>query len=121
MDPGVQPARAPVRARSAQPLRFEVRNGDAVRCVSVHGEVDLATVGLFVDAIRGTFAPSARVGVDLGGVTLLDARGVGACLGLQREARTSGCALGFARAHGIVARVLEVLELEHTFADWLEA
>ena len=121
MDPGHQTARAPVRTGNAQPLRVEVRDGHAVRCVSVHGEVDLATVDVLVDVIREMFAAPGRLAVDLHGVTLMDASGIGACLALQREAKSSGCELGFARCRGIVARVVEVLELEQTFAGWTRA
>jgi anti-sigma B factor antagonist len=87
-----------------------LRETAGVTEVRLSGEIDLATRSSLVDELSRLVGEGGHViQVDLAAVTFLDAGGVGAFLGLQRNARACGCDLLFTNPRGIVARVIEVL------------
>src|SRR5262245_30150026 len=98
---------APVSA-----LSFRVRESAGHVYVEVAGELDLATTAELQRELCRLVAPGRRIAVDLESLTFMDASGVGTCLAVQRDARALGCDIGFDRAAGIVARVLQLVELE---------
>ena len=111
--------RAPDRFVSmAATERFSavVRLQDDTTLVMLNGEIDLATRDSFAGAMCGLLRPGERVTVDLSGLTLLDGAGVALALRLQQSARELGGDLTVVHAHGMVARVLEILDPEHTLA-----
>ena len=110
------PALAPAKGA---PTRFEVSRNAEFTLVRVAGEVDPATADEFASTIRERFQPGGRVAVDLGGVTFMGACGVSACLEVQREGRAGGCDVAFAGAQGLVARVLQILDVEQTLSGWI--
>ncbi|HUO45709.1 MAG TPA: anti-sigma factor antagonist [Acidimicrobiia bacterium] len=91
-------AHLPVRIRS---------QGDAV-IVSVSGELDLASVPIFMEAIEKAIAPEfggRRLVLDLLDLSFMDSSGLGAILALQE--RHPGTQLALVVGEGIVERVLE--------------
>jgi anti-anti-sigma factor len=108
-------SRFPMPAADGQ-FAAEVQVRDDATIVTLTGEVDLATRASFASAVCGLLGPGARVTVDLGGLTLLDGGGVAVALRLQQRARALGSHLTFVHPHGIVARVLEILDPDCTLA-----
>ena len=49
----------------------------------------------------------------------MGACGVSACLEVQREGRADGCDVATTGAQGLVARVLQVLDVEQTLSGWI--
>jgi anti-anti-sigma factor len=91
----------------------DVRETAGVTEVWLRGDIDLASRSGMVDEVSRFFDRDERViRIDLSAVDFLDACGIGACLKLQRQARTCGCDLVFTNPHGIVARVIDLLGLE---------
>ncbi|MFI5911784.1 STAS domain-containing protein [Dactylosporangium sp. NPDC051541] len=96
--------------------RFGVQVGpvaDGCLRIAVTGEVDLATSEvLFVvaaDALAGTDAARAgTVEIDVSGVTLLAASGIGVLLAVQNRAREQGIPLTVRGAVGLSLAALEI-------------
>jgi anti-anti-sigma factor len=87
--------------------------GGRVR-VTVRGELDLGTVDVLVDAV----APHARSTVlelDVGGVTFLDAAGIGALVRCQHAVRAQGGRLRLVDVSPVVRRVIDLAGLEGAF------
>jgi anti-anti-sigma factor len=69
------------------------RHRDTVR-VAAEGELDLATVPLLADRLKGVGGDAARaVVLDLSGLTFLDSSGVALLLGVTRRAAGEGWSL----------------------------
>jgi anti-anti-sigma factor len=68
---------------------------DSLPVVSIHGEVDLATVPRLRDGLHRELDshPGRTMIVDLDGVTVLDDVGLGVLLGARRAARARGADL----------------------------
>lgn len=100
--------------QAAQPNSFtaslDTTNGRAV--IAVSGEMDLTTEPvlhrLFVSALD--LAPNS-IAIDLGGVTFLDAAGVGALLAAASLAGERGCEVTIEGARPAVAKVLRMLDV----------
>ena len=101
------------------PLEYQVQIGAVHACLAVSGELDLATSADLVSQIRCLIEPGRRIAVDIGGVTFIDASGVAACLAVQQQADAIGCAVAFAQPRGLVARVLELLDVEDELLGWM--
>ncbi|MFL6023720.1 MAG: STAS domain-containing protein [Marmoricola sp.] len=84
--------------------------------ITLAGEVDIATVGDFLDAAQQCLAGNATlIEVDLGGVTFIDSSGLGALVRLRNQARSRGADVALVRVPETVARVLEVTGLAEAF------
>ena len=83
-----------------------------VTWVALSGEIDLTNAAEVSNRLCKVVDQSRRMVVDLEAVTFIDARGIEACVLAQRHARARGCVMRFANAQGIVARVIEILDLE---------
>jgi anti-anti-sigma factor len=93
--------------------RFDVRAElmiDDVTRVRVQGEVDPATSEILFEVLISALSVDGirHVLVDLAGVTLLDASGIGVLLAAQHRAHTAGKELSVLGAAGIPLQVLEV-------------
>lgn len=89
--PSPRPSSRPCSLPSPAAL-FHVRVGERVTHdqarISLHGELDISTVGMFDDAVgRATEAPCDEMVVDLSSMTFCDARGLSAFLGADRQMR----------------------------------
>jgi len=105
------PATAP--AFTGTPFAVRIRDTDGTTEVSLCGEIDLANAAVIEAQLLGAcVGPNRFVKVDLHAVSLIDGRGVRACLNAQRLAREQGYELVFSEPEGIVARVIRVLGLE---------
>jgi anti-anti-sigma factor len=80
--------------------------------VALSGEIDLTNAAEIYTRLCKVVDRSRRMVVDLDAVTFIDARGIGACVVAQRHARARGCDMRFANPRGIVARVIEILDLD---------
>jgi anti-anti-sigma factor len=86
---------------------------DTVR-LHVAGEIDLATAPQLQAALQATLTEAAlatTLQVDLAGVAFLDATGVGVLVHTHHAARRSGLGFSVHNPHGVVLRVLDVLNL----------
>lgn len=86
---------------------------DTVR-LHVAGEIDLATAPQLQAALQATLTEAAlatTLQVDLAEVTFLDATGVGVLVHTHHAARRTGLGFSVHNPHGVVLRVLEVLNL----------
>jgi anti-sigma B factor antagonist len=80
----------------------------AVRVFSVAGELNLATVGQLRDSVGSVIGPTDRVVLDLSETTFCDSTGLGALVGLHRQARGVGGVLVLAAPRKRVADLLEL-------------
>jgi anti-sigma B factor antagonist len=80
---------------------------------SLSGELDLANAAEVTEQLAAIRRSGCRtLVVDLVGMTFLDASGIHALLLAQEQAQIAGCDLVFRNPRGIVARVIQVLELD---------
>jgi anti-anti-sigma factor len=91
---------------------------DACRVV-VFGEIDMATAGTLVDSVSEAIAdPAVRtVTLDLDHVGFLDAAGIQALVDARHFADERATALHVTNCHGIVRRVMDIVEVW----NWLSA
>lgn len=61
--------------------------------LAVSGELDLATISILKDAVTPHLATAAHVVLDLAELTFCDSTGLGAFIGLHREAISAGAVL----------------------------
>ena len=86
---------------------------EVVNVVTLRGEIDICNEAAVVDQLcRALVGPKRALCVDLASVSFMDARGIAACLEAQRRARADGYDLLFVNPQGIVARLIEVLDLQ---------
>ena len=72
-------------------LQLEVREHDRAVVVAVRGEVDVACVQPFSDALeRAVRSQRPRVVVDLSGLQFIDSSGLAALIKSDEEAKASG-------------------------------
>jgi anti-anti-sigma factor len=90
-------------------VRIESPVGQVVR-VPVVGVVDLESSDVFFQVLSSAVLVNwiLRVEVDLTGVTLLDASGIGVLLAVRNQAHARGMALRAYGASGLPLRVLEI-------------
>jgi anti-anti-sigma factor len=98
-------------------LRLETSAPDrTVRCVALHGELDLDCAYRFDEALRRLEAerPAAIV-LDLRGLVFCDTSGLARLLALRRRARRDGWRLLMVRGSAAVQRLLAVTALSEHF------
>jgi stage II sporulation protein AA (anti-sigma F factor antagonist) len=95
-----------------------MRRVDDVCVVSLTGELDMATVPQFEQAIEHAQAGS-RVIVDLRKLTFIDSTGISALLLAYKAGQNGHSAVSFVRGSGAVQRVLEMSGVEPLLA-WTE-
>jgi RND superfamily putative drug exporter len=112
-----------VPAASAAPhdpggLAVALDRRDGTHALTLAGELDIATVGMFRDKLCDAEAQSDHepLVIDLRAVTFLDSSGVGELLGAHQRARRAGRRLVLVRRDGTtVARMLRLTEVEQMF------
>jgi anti-sigma B factor antagonist len=98
--------------RGFPPLEvIELREPARVR-VRLRGELDLATVDLVANRLRGLRARHTRVVLDLDELTFIDASGLRVLLTAAHDARNDRWAFTVTRGRGPVRRLFEVLDLD---------
>ena len=81
--------------------------------VSLSGRLDARAAGPVRDALHGALASgSGRLVVDLSGIELLDATGLGVLVGAHRRARLDGRELVLRGVPPRIARLLKVTRLD---------
>jgi anti-anti-sigma factor len=90
-------------------IRVDAPVGQVVR-VPVIGDIDLESSDVFFHVLTGALVAngSLRVEVDLTGVTLIDASGIGVLLAVRNRAHARGTALRVYGAWGLTLQVLEI-------------
>ncbi len=76
--------------------------------ISVRGDLDLATVGAFVEAVDAALAERAAIVLGLEECTFLDSSALKAIADASRRAEEAGVAFAVARPSSATARVLEI-------------
>jgi anti-sigma B factor antagonist len=104
---------SPHDARVAPTLGWSVWQSSDVVVVHASGEVDLSNATELEYRLAALSVVGAhRIVVDLSEITFIDVIGFNTLLRAQRLARANGQELRVRRPRGIVARVLELLQLE---------
>ena len=94
-------------------LSLSVWRSNDVAVVQVSGEVDLSNAAELEQRLAALSGVGThRIVVDVSKMTFIDVIGVNALLRAQRVARDRGQELGLLHPRGIVATVLDLLELE---------
>ena len=77
--------------------------------LAVHGELDLATVGVFEGALRSIWSRDVEsVEIDLRGLTFIGSAGIAVILAACARARDAGCTLALVRGPDSVHRIFEL-------------
>jgi anti-sigma B factor antagonist len=85
--------------------------------LTLRGELDIATAGIFADALRAVWSRDLdRVEIDLRDLTFIGSAGVAAILDANARARDAGCALTLVRGPQPVHRIFELTGIEGQFA-----
>ncbi|MFB4296692.1 STAS domain-containing protein [Actinomadura sp. NTSP31] len=112
-------------------LTLATRYLDGTLTIAVTGELDIATSRQLLACLDAVFIQMARprgdrsgdqaavggavdeVVIDTGGVSFIDAHGLGALVALQNRARNHGIALRLADPSAAVRRILSITGLRH--------
>jgi anti-sigma B factor antagonist len=94
-------------------LTIEVRQEPGHVLVTVAGEVDIATVPQLQERLAALAASGRPLIVDLGGVTFIDAAGLGVLASAARRAAAHGASLHAVCARHQVQRLFTVTRLDH--------
>jgi anti-anti-sigma factor len=86
--------------------RHNTVGGDTL--LACTGELDLATVPAFEDALRRARAGGRTIILDLSGLGFIDSRGLATILAFDRDLRESGGRLTIVRGSYAVTRIFEV-------------
>ena len=93
-------------------LKWKIRPYGEATLVEVEGEIDLHSAPGFKSALLELDAPlSARVALDMSGVSFLDSTGIGALVGVLKKTRERGGQIAFFGAQPRVKRVFEIAGL----------
>lgn len=107
-------------AAPSEDAPFAVDSEYAGHCarLALHGELDLATVGVLDDALRRAWSHEdiRRMEIDLRGLRFIGSSGVAALLEANAHARESGCGLTLVRAPAHVHRIFEITGIDTQFA-----
>jgi anti-sigma B factor antagonist len=98
---------------------FGVDTQLAGRCarLTLRGELDLATVGIFDAAVRAVRSCTLDgIEIDLRDLTFIGSAGVAALLAVNSRARDVGCALTLVRGPEPVHRIFELTGIDGQFA-----
>lgn len=96
---------------SVDDARFDVVVVGDEALVSAHGELDLFSVDrlrVALDEIRGV----DRITVDMRGVTFVDCAALRCVAAAARDQAAAGRSLRVEHAHGLVRRLMDLLELD---------
>ena len=83
-----------------------------VRCT---GRINLESWALFSTTVRGLFAESKTIRIDLTNVVQVDSTGIGAFVSVWASAKGSGCDLKFMNPNKHVQDVVEITKLHDMF------
>ncbi|RYX82945.1 anti-sigma factor antagonist [bacterium] len=93
-------------------LKWRIKPWGEATLVEVEGEVDLHSAPLLKEALLEVgAAQSARIALDLGGVSFLDSTGIGALVGAYKKTRESEGQIAFFGARPRVKRVFQIAGL----------
>jgi anti-sigma B factor antagonist len=98
-------------ARELMRAGFDVQRHDTAggeTLLACTGELDLATVPAFEDALRRARAGGRAIILDLSGLEFLDSRGLATILAFDRELRESDGRLTIVRGPDAVTRIFEI-------------
>ncbi len=87
----------------------EVRDGLCV--VRVAGDLDLAVMEAFVEAVRASLGRCEACELDLGAVSFIDSSGLGALVRLRKESDAQGTPLRLTNVTEATARLLQLMGL----------
>ena len=92
---------------------MSVRRAPTETVVSLAGEIDMSTVQRLATAVDEVLAsePSARVVLDLAGVTFCDSQGLGTLVVLSRKATMAQSYLVLVNVGAFLIRVLDITGL----------
>ncbi len=93
-------------------LHWKIKSWGEATLVEIEGEVDLHGAPQLRAALTELgAAPSARVALDLSGVSFLDSTGIGALVGALKKTRENGGQMAFFGARDRVKRVFQIAGL----------
>lgn len=103
-----------VLARFDDGFGFEARvvEVDGATAVAVDGEIDMATAGLFRDAIDEAGRRDGRVMIDLAGTTFIDSSGLAVLIGAYERFGRRPDAVVLCAAGPCIRQVLEISGLD---------
>ena len=90
------------------------RRGDAI-IVRLEGEVDIATESEAAAQLDAAMDGAGTLIADLRGLRFLDSTGVRVLLSADLRSRERGIRFGVVRGEGMVARLLDVTQLQQRF------
>lgn len=99
-----------------QRLETSLRRHDDVSVVDVRGEIDLATVPQFKEAVSAAAEQSSHVVINLADVTYMDSSGFGTLLSANRRLRPEGGSLYLVGCNEIIQRMLSITRLNTIFS-----
>lgn len=88
--------------------------------LAVTGELDLVTISVLKDAVGRRLAPNAWVVLDLTELTFCDSTGLGALVGLHREAGAAGARLLLAAARRRVADLFTLSGIDQVLSVYAD-
>lgn len=93
-------------------LKWKIKPWGEATLVDLEGEIDLHTAPELKAALLDVgSSPSARVVLDLSGVSFIDSTGIGALVGALKKTREAGGQLAFVGAKSRVQRVFQIAGL----------
>ena len=97
-------------------LRAKARRLDDVTVIRCRERLvwDIEVAVLF-DEIKGMLQPDCRIVIDLGGVEMVDASGLGELVSVAVAARTGGCSIKLAAPGDFIRSVLSLTGLTSVF------
>ena len=100
------------------PLKLsETATGEDGCVLTVDGELDIATVAVFRNAVGALLGTGCRqLEIDLAGTTFLDSSGLGALVWAAHRVRGAGGDFSVANPTRDVARTLAITGVEHVLA-----
>lgn len=100
----------------ARPFRCRQRRVCGLVVVDVEGELDLCAAPQLEDAVaEATRSGPVHVIVHVGGVSFMDAAGLGALVAARDRAERSGTQMRLVGLHGTARRVVDMTDMRGTF------
>jgi anti-sigma B factor antagonist len=110
------PSEAEPSVRLVPPFACDLSYVDDRAVLTVHGEIDIATVPIILKHVRATMAtPSGGIAIDLGDVTFMDSSGADALETMRDEAAAQEVPFILAAIASPARFVLDLLGLAATF------
>ncbi len=95
-------------------LTIDLDTADTTATLTVHGEIDLDTIGQLNDALGGV-SSSAQVDIDLADVSYMDSGGLRSLLTAKSDIEQRGGRLRVIAASNIVERLFEIAGVAQIF------